>query len=307
MTRAHHARAVEAKPREPANVQRDALTGDDPGDVRDLRWPADHFLWAVVDGPGKAGPLAPGLWPQVVEQVHVEAESITAVAAPLGDGRTLVCAIERARLGDLPAGTLRLTPASLPACLDGPAPDPAGLDLLVGERLPPACRARSRLRHLLAAGGLTGVTLLTALGLSRRAEVWDRAAQDAQSHAAHLAAAIDPASTLADLPYLAEEAARQRLAITALGDPKPVAPLLADLIARWPADSPPATLVAEHDAVLATTLVSGDPGAFLAALSPPHGFRLGEPRLATLAGGTQITIVMQRVPEQTGSPAGGTP
>jgi hypothetical protein len=295
--RTEQGRLVEAKPRSRAARFN--------GDARDAHWPASRFLWAVVDSPGasRAGPLAPGLWPQLAEQVHVDPDALAAVSAPLGNGRALVCAVEQDRMAQLPPGTLRLTPESIPDGLGDEKPDPAHLDLLVGDHLPGPCRARSRLRHLLAASGVCAVALLAALGLARRAAVWDRAARDADARAGLAAASIDPRATLADLPFLAEEARAQQQSTAALGRIEPVAPVLADLLSRWPASSPPSTLSVDPRAILATVLVEGDPGEFLAQLKAPAGWVVREPRLGTLAEGTQITIVMERA----GPPAGGAP
>jgi len=281
-------RAIEAKPL--------ALTGDS----RDVRWPAERFLWAVVDAPGmrSPGPVAPGLLPQLAEQVHVEPDALAAVAAPLGGGRALVCAVERSSLAAVGTKVLRLTPAELPGCVaaEEGMVRPEALDLLVGEHLPASVRRNGRLRHAAIAGCLTLCGLLAALGLSRRAGAWDAQARDAAQRTSLITGMIDPDATLADLPYLADEAVQQSASLNGLASLAPVAPTLAEMLEAWPAGSSPSSVAIDGESILATALVTGDPGEFLAALRPPPGWRLLEPRLGSLGEATQITVSMERLP-----------
>lgn len=267
----------------------------------DVRLPADRFLWAVLKAPGhrrgaRAGaPLAPGLLPQLSEQVHVDPDSLAAVAASLGNGRLLVCALEHDALSPYRATALRLSPGSIPPCEVGTGElDPGDLDLLVGGFTPLPVQRRVRLRHAMAAGAVTVCALLAALGLSRRAAAWSEQARQARTRASQVAVAVDPMATTADLPALAEEAQRELEALATLGTPAPIAPVLAQLLAAWPAHAAPTSLSVEEGTILISVLVTGDPAGFLGGLRPPAGWRAQEPRLASMDGGTQITLVLER-------------
>ncbi len=258
-----------------------------------LRWPPERFYWAVLDAPGvrSAGALPPGLLPLLEEHIPIPLDDLHAVAAPLDTARLLVCAAARKDLDDIEAGASALTPSRIPPEIADSA-DPSQLNLLVGDYEPRGVR-RARLQaHALSAAMVLLCAGLVTLGLVRRAAHYDEVASIARATAATAATATlhDPSSHFA----LREmQTVRDNLKRAAgVAPPADAAPALAALLAAWPADVPstPQTITATADELSVSVAVAGDPAAFLAAMEPPMGWTMDQPRLNAAGEVTRIVI-----------------
>lgn len=257
----------------------------------DVRWPADRFFWSVLEAPGfrTQGPLPEGVRPMLQEDVPALIEELHAVSAATIDGKLLVCAARRKELEDLPTDVLSLTPEEIPALIE-PKGDPSALNLLVGDHEPlPLRRERARRRLLLT---LTAASLacLTAVGLSRRADAWSRAGEQARAATASLGAT--PTAIHLELE-------RHRKSPRFDGKsaiPPDAATALTGLLAAWPRE-----LECQTDSVQVgpssmtlSLIVAKDPRPFLSALKPPEGWSLEEPYLTSTSEGAHLRLVLHR-------------
>ena len=151
-----------------------------------LRWPAEGFYWAVLDGSvlssaGRTGrtrlslrlghlfeSVLPGL---AIEEIHAVYRPLPAVGA---GRRYLACGVPRAVLEhEVPPQAVTLTPDSLPSFVDDEV-DPADFNLLTGLFLPKAARSLKRRWLMHVALVLIACASLIVLGIKRRVH----AAQD---------------------------------------------------------------------------------------------------------------------------------
>ncbi len=261
-----------------------------------VRWPAERFYWSVVEASAwrRCGP-APEVFRQIIEeQSPCEPGELHTVCAPLDEHRVVVCAAERSELASLGAGTLTLTPESLPPCIEGVA-DPLLLNLLVGEFEPLLVRRSRWQRHLTAATIVLLCGLLVGTGLARRASYWTAVAGSAEAEAE---AVLKQAGGLKETTLSAEVARLRKLA-SGLRPARPeddASLALAELLRSWPAAVPsmPQSLAISRGAASISVSVEGDPAPFLRAFVPPSGWRLDEPRLNSTDRITRLSLNVRR-------------
>jgi hypothetical protein len=262
-----------------------------------VRWPPERFFWAVVEAPAwrggrsRGGLLPPGLLIEAAVELPLAIEDLQVVGLPCGDGRVVICAARRDELAVVDAGAVSLTPQELPGCVEADV-DPAALQLLVGEFEPPVMRRARLRRHAGLAGTIVACAALVAVGLGRRAEHWDNIAGAARDARLQLAARAAPGVAP---ERLAIEVARLRAAAAGGPAPRDAALTLTSLLDAWPnaAAATPQSIVVGDSGVSVSVSVEGEPSAFLAALQPPEGWTLDDPRLNAAGGVTRLTLQMR--------------
>jgi hypothetical protein len=269
------------------------VTSRPPDPARTI--PADRLFWSIVDASGiRAGRAPSGLWPLVEEDVPVDPEQLWGIAAPIDDLCIAVCAIRKVDLIDFAPGAVSLTPESVPEFI--PAPSEV-FNFLVGEHEPRVARRARLRRHLFAAACILLSAALIATGLSRRTAAWNAEALAARNATDGVIASIAPHPDWSR-DDLALELMQRRQAVPAeLAPPADAAEALAGVIANWPtqvANRPQAISASGVSASISVT-VPGDAQAFLAALKPPEGWRLNEPRLAAVDKVTRLNLELRKV------------
>lgn len=229
-----------------------------------LTWPAERFLWAMVKAPPLrprsrrrrrcAGrvlhPLPEGLMTELAEQIPLPLEQLHLVgvhveSAPHDQAvadqprSLLVCAVPKENLAALPRYVRSLTPDRLPegaGIAASGAPDPGGLELLVGAFEPmPSRRERAR-RHAAAMAWVLLLAMLAGLGLLRRARADEDRALRIRDATDGFPAAQRIDEELARLRRLEVSLARMP-AVDAAHDPVLA---LGSLLRAWPSSSIPA-------------------------------------------------------------------
>lgn len=264
---------------------------------RHLSLPPEKLCWAVLNAPGwsRHGALPPGLRAALTDELPMS-EPLHAVGVPLRDSTILVCAATVASIRALDGDTLTLTPSTLPAfaaSLPG-APDPAALNLLVGEFEPHAYRRVRWRGHAMAAATVLLCAALVALGLGRRSNAWRAEATQARNaESALLRTALpegeDPTIALANLRRAAAAAARPSSTPDAATD-------LAAVLAGWPVSASCVThsIAVGSDGASVSVALDNDPAEFLRALRPPPGWTLDEPRLNAAGDSTRVSLRLRR-------------
>jgi hypothetical protein len=136
-----------------------------------LRWPANRFYWAIVEERnlrthvriGAASYLAEPIFPVPLEQLQV-------TAAPLDDGRVLVCGLDKSSLESVDRATVvALYPEQPPPMIEGVGNAAIGrLNMLRGCYLPRTIRTARFHLILIGAIALVAVATLLCTGLSNR-------------------------------------------------------------------------------------------------------------------------------------------
>jgi len=255
-----------------------------------IRWPAERFYWAVIDGVDlrRPGVLPPGLAAIAADDIPVDIDTLHAIGAATQVGRILVCAAERTALEGLGPDVVSLTPAAAPPSIGA---DAAELELLVGRFEPRSVRARRTRRHASRAATVLACCVLIAIGLSRRAES-DRGVAHAASDAR--------AELLSEAGIPAGELKRRvgearALEASRASAPRDVTADLASLLRLWPdtSDASVESVSFSDGRVLASVSLDSDPGAFLADFTLPPGWRLQEPRLNSSRGLTRMSLELR--------------
>jgi hypothetical protein len=268
--------------------------------MSDLRWPPERFYWSSVDIPGwrGMGPVPPGPRAILADDLPLPESELHAVCASLAGGRVVICAAVRSELEAIEPGVDTLCPSHLPECLgpDARVPDGA-LNLLVGEYEPVARRRQRLRRHTGDAIVFVTCAALITVGLSRRADNWKLSAMQVRQARAGMIDAVAPGI---DPALLTAELARSRRLVEAgsrMEEPIDAAEALAAVLQGWPSSAPsaPQSLAVTGDTAVVSVNVQGDPASFLAALRPPPGWRLDEPRLSASGGTTRLSQVMRRI------------
>ena len=150
--------------------------------TQDLRWHSDRFFRAVLDAPGvqAANGVPEGVLSILQEDLPVPVEDIHAVGAVGVDGRLVVCAARRDALRDVPADVLRLSPEDVPAFIE-PKIDAAAFNLLVGDFEPVSLRKERGRRTAMLTAAAVAIACILSVGLSRRAEAWNKASDQARA------------------------------------------------------------------------------------------------------------------------------
>ncbi len=255
--------------------------------------PADRLFWSVIEARGvRAGALPEGLWPLIDDDLPLDASLLWAVGTPADDGQFVVCAVRRDEL-DPASASLTLTPESIPEYIRA---SKDAFNFLVGQYEPsPIRRARFRL-HLAAAACTLLAAGLTAIGLSRRASSWEMVAGSAQHAANSLIASVARAPNWTKDDIALELMQRRHAGPSEPAPPADAALTLAEVIARWPTHVPgraQSISATGTDASISVTL-TGDVQPFLAALKPPEGWTLDEPRLASIDKATRLNLELHQ-------------
>ncbi len=262
-----------------------------------LRWSSDHFYWAVLDAPGvrAANGVPEGVLPILQEDLPVPVEDIHAVGAVGADGKLVICAARRNALREVPAHVLRLSPEDVPAFIE-PKIDAAAFNLLVGDFEPVSLKKERGRRTAILTAAAVALACILSVGLSRRAEAWHRANDQARAATATVTNTYSPTAG----PLLMQMEL-DRLRKAPRGDAKPVMPpdagsALASLLSVWPKE-----LECQTDSVQVspTTMtlsltVAKDARPFLSALKPPEGWTMDEPRLTSTGDGSRLHLVLHR-------------
>ncbi|MBX3378386.1 MAG: hypothetical protein KF678_15435 [Phycisphaeraceae bacterium] len=257
--------------------------------------PADRLFWSIVEASGiRAGRIPSGLWPLIEEDVPVDPEQLWGIAVPIDDHRIAACAIRSADLIDHAGDAVALTPAELPGFIPAPA---AAFNFLVGEHEPRAARRARLRRHCVAAACTLLSVVLIAIGLSRRTAAWNAEALAARKATDGVIASIAPHPGWSRDDLALELMHRRQAAPAEFVPPADAAEALAGVLANWPtqvANRPQAISASGASASISVT-VPGDAQAFLAALKPPEGWRLNEPRLAAIDKVTRLNLELRKV------------
>jgi hypothetical protein len=284
----------------------------DPATPRDRRLPPESFYWAVLDTgalparaarrparhPDKLGYLFEAVLPVPIERVQ-------ACYLPMDGRRVLACGMDIDRVAELATqGVLTLGPASVPGFLGG-APDPGKINLLHGRFEPGEIgRARGRFVGVCAAAVLACSALILA-GQTRRASFHNLHARACADATASVYARVLPPSA-GPLPPAARLTAelraldRTRGAHPAEHGPREVAPILAALLARWPADLPVTTetLTVSDTAITLTARLPDSAAAerFERELGAPEGWRMAQPEVRAERDGVLVRARMEPTP-----------
>lgn len=259
-----------------------------------MKLPATRFYWAVIEAPGiRAGPLPPGLWPLFEEDLPVSADGLWAVGVPIDDHSFLACALTRSELAES-TGVLEVTPEDAPAWVDTPV-DVTRLNLLIGDYEPAVIRAR-RNRHRLIHAALTLMAAaLCIAGVERRAKIWREESRSLKTMVRDTLSSVSPDWTADDLAMALSD---QKLAAPASPRlPEDAAVVLAGVLEGWPTKVPARvqSMSASSQNASVSVLISGDAAAFIAAIHPPGGWKLEEPRLVNINEATRVNVELRKV------------
>jgi len=252
----------------------------------------EHFYWGVLEKGSLArgtfgGTIDPGFLFESVLPVPIE--SVHAVYSSVGSGRLLACAMDRDVLrAHTDPDVVAITPASLPPFLleRGVDIDLDTLQLLTCEFEPLVMRRARRRAVVLVIAAIQVCALLVGLGQLRRAEALRRTAAVHELATAELYAKVlspghgdlpAPARLLAELRSLE----RTRTTGPELRRPVEVAPLLAHVLASWPAGLHLTTdsVSASSELITLAVRLEDEPGAeeFERAIAAPAGWRTSQP------------------------------
>jgi len=262
-----------------------------------MNMPSERLFWSVVDAPGvRGGPLPAGLWPMLEDDVPVNPELLWAVGTPIDGQRLLVCAALRSDLDTTIADML--TPDRVPASI-GESVDPSRLNLMVGVFEPVASREARQRRHLISAAAGLVAAVLVGIGLERRADVWREEARTSDAAARSVIGSISPSLGWGKDDLAMELLQKQQAVPVELRAPGDAALAIAGLIGRWPTQIPSKTQSISVTGATASMSVlvppPGDAAAFIAALKPPEGWKLEEPRLVSVDKATRVNLELRRV------------
>ena len=221
-----------------------------------LRWPAERFYWAVLDGSVLTSAAHNGrrrlterlgyLFESVLPGLAIEQVAAVYRRLPGGGKRYVACGLPQSVLEqDVSPGAVSLTPAALPPFVNDGV-DLADLNLLTGTFLPKPLRSLERRWFAHVALLLTVCAALLILGLERRIHATHtQMASVAAAKMALYEEVLGPPATRAggglQPPALQLTAERRRLERTRSADPVLLdvvdcSRVLAELLLRWPQD-----------------------------------------------------------------------
>ncbi len=324
------------------------MTGASPSNVPSwaIVWPAERFFWAVVDAstlpavlrrierePERSRPDEPMLDELIADDLPCSIEELHVVYRVLddGSGRVLACAVRRGDWAELPADTLSLRAASVPAAILQAGTQASVRDAslitslappnMMRGRFVPSSMARAQVRQVaMVVGAMLLAGLVLAWGMHRRASALDE-------HSRQLSAASEDLirQSVPDMPALwpaTVAALDDEYALLAITRNKPpVVPndagsVLAELLRAWPrpTDDMGAGVQTQSlsigDARLAFTVSSPSNDharAWLAALAVPPGWSMAEPQLSASGSGPVVRVTATRIASPSPNFAGGTP
>ena len=265
-----------------------------------VRWPAERFYWAVLDG----SPLPGASWlagrrrlkqlgylfENVIPGVAIEEIQAVYRQLPSSGRRYLACGVPRERLREeLDAQAVTLAPESMPSFIEEPL-DPAELNLLTGPFLPQAIRTARRRLLPAAALLLAACSALLTLGLERRVRATEAEAQAVLAAWAAILQEVLGAGALqagSQPPQLRLTAELRQLEQTRRDDPVAndivdCAVVLGRLLSLWPSDLSTRTesiaVAPESLSLRATVANMADAQRLADALRPLSGWQLEQPQ-----------------------------
>jgi hypothetical protein len=300
-------------------------------------WPCERFYWGTISIPGlrRASPIPTSLALLFADDVPVPVDELFIIAAPVSPSRdpqhfmddsvdqasappqtnielprdphqAIVCAARLADLKPLLSTVHSLRPQSLPPFLNGQV-DPRSFNLLVGPCEPYDSRLRRRRSLTRSALVWTCLAILAGLGLHRRTTTWASEAEALRSmHAESLTAILATSdATSLDLEYELEALSQMVQSRREAHQPVDLSEIVAHLLRHWPVGTAPAheiqSISLNERRLTLSVMVEGDPSPLLAALKPPAGWSLNEPRLFSVGAATRLSL------ELTPDPANGGP
>ncbi|MCB9492561.1 MAG: hypothetical protein H6674_10900 [Dehalococcoidia bacterium] len=281
-----------------------------------VRLPADGLYFDVLDARAVGGapraarrPSGTQLGLVFENSLPVPIESVHAVFHRMGDGLFLACAADRALLDSLPSGTLAATPDALPDFVaqqhKGRLPRASEINLLVGEYAPAPVKERRRRRTVLAVAATALVAAALSLGMQRRIDAADRAADAAEPiEAAVLDGVLGPAPpTVPNIQRrMALVAERRRLERTRVAggatDLPDASEHLAAALAAWP-EQPDVRIdsLSANDAAVTIRGNAAEPAqaqALAERLSGVDGFTVDQPQFSSARGRIAFTVKLKR-------------
>lgn len=282
-----------------------------------VTWPAERFLWAVIESAGVAtaawkcdGAIPAGLLSDAADQIPAPIEDLHAVGAAIADGRLIVCLARRDELITLTTdeSVRSLTPEDIPPELGASDLDPRRLNLLVEAFEPLALRRARTRRHTLTAAGVLLFAGLVSIGLWRREHAALESAGRAQTASERVLAELGfkdgggagGGGGVAKLTAELEQRRGMAGIDLSLRQPPDAAAALNLVLSAWPTESSAKlqSVGLGPDGAVLSVLVPppGDSAAFLSSLKPIDGWTLDEPRLASVGSETRLTLRMRPKP-----------
>jgi hypothetical protein len=324
---------AELKPR-PTALESVSHVPADPS-ASEVVWPCERFYWGTISIPGlrRAGPLPTSLALLFADEVPVPVDELFIIAAPASatqdhphfiddpvdhasvspqtntelprdPHQAIVCAARMTDLKPLLSTAHSLRPQSLPPFLMGQV-DPRSLNLLVGPCEPYDSRLRRRRSLTRSALVWTCLAILAGLGLHRRATTWASEAETFRSmHAESLTTVLATSdATSLDLEYELETLNQMVQSRREAHQPVDLSEITAHLLRHWPVGTEPAheiqSISLNERRLTLSVMVEGDPSPLLAALKPPDGWTLNEPRLFNVGASTRLSLEL--TPDQANS------
>ncbi len=275
-----------------------------------LTLPSESLYWSLVDAPGLPGDPSGSIRAATATLVSLmepdlpaENVDVHVVAVRVNPTQVLLCAAERHVLANTPPHVLTLTPERLPEFVTELGTiDPSSLNLLVGEFEPAPLRDQKQRRRSTVLAAVAILSLLSCLGLWRRALHAHTIARASDASVAAMLKAVDATASSPAIAFMhaKDELANLRKARPAnLNQPletPDAAQALAALLATWPGQrSARADLISITPTNTSVNLsLTSNPTEFLDAFHPPAGWQLDEPRLTTNHDVTQLSLVLHR-------------
>ncbi len=278
---------------------------------RHVRWPAERFYWALLDGGllprgGKRRRQLGYLFERFLPGLAIEGVQAVYRAVPGARNRFLACGAPAEKLREqLDAGALTLAPQALPAFGDQPL-DPAAFNLLTGPLLPEAVRSLRRRAVSLAVTVVIGCCLLLIAGLERRERAVEaHTAGVLAAQAATIERALGPgARESTQPPQVRLVAALRQLEQTRRADPAAAGVLdcsvvMSEFLKHWPAGLHVSTesIVVAPDSINVRAIVAtmGEAQLLADALGGLSGWRLLQPQ--SEARKDDVVVALRLEPE----------
>jgi hypothetical protein len=277
---------------------------------RHMRWAADRFYWALLDGGllprgGKRRRQLGYLFERFLPGLAIEQVQAVYRAVPGARNRFLACGAPAEKLREqLDSGALTLGPQSLPAFVDAPL-DPAALNLLTGDLLPEAVRRLRRRAVSLVVAAVIGCCLLLVAGLERRERAVEaHAACVLAAQAAIIERALGSAAPggNAQPPQVRLIAALRQLEQTRREDPAAADVLdcsvvMSEFLKLWPAALHVSTesIVVAPDSISVRAIVATmvDAQLLADALGRLSGWRLLQPQSEARKGDVVVSLRLE--------------
>ncbi len=277
---------------------------------RHVRWPAERFYWALLDGSrlprwGKRRSQLGYLFERFLPGLPIEGVQAVYRALPNARNRFLACGAPADKLREeLDNRAVTLTPQALPAFVHEPF-DPAALNLLTGAFLPEFVRRLRSRATFLAAAVVIGCCLLLFVGLERRrvaVEAHTTGVLAAQTTIIERALGPGAPGASTQPPQVRLVAALRQLEQTRREDPAAAGVLdcsvvMSEFLKLWPAALHVSTesIVVAPDSVNVRAIVAtmGDAQLLSDALGGLSGWRLLQPQSESRKDDVVVSLRLQ--------------